>query len=56
MLDFKDDERLLKLNGKSYNESIKLIYEWIKKDCISFKNFPVYLEKANRNKNGEESE
>ena len=56
MIDFKDEERLLKIEKKSYNESLRLIYEWIKKRCISFKNFPVYLEKAQQNKNGEESE
>lgn len=42
--DYKHEDRLEKLRGKSYEESLKLIYEWIKKGTITFKMFRTYME------------
>jgi len=50
ILNFKDEERLKKLRGISYEESLKLIYEWIKKGTITFKMFKKYMETANQRK------
>lgn len=50
---FKDEERLTKLKGKNYPDALKLIYEWVKKDVITFKMFKKYVEEAANNEKRE---
>jgi len=41
-----DEQRLDKFKEKNYEEALKLIYEWVKKDIITFKMFRKYVEEA----------
>lgn len=50
---YKDEKRLEKLKEKNYEESLKLIYEWVKKSVIDFKTFRKYVEEATNNERRE---
>lgn len=53
--DSKHEARLEKLKGKSYEEALKLIYEWVKKDIITFKMFQDCMAIAVRSKRDQDN-